>query len=150
MAMSIGQRPQQRPRLATLVDYAVGSHQRAAAVLIALSLLAFLPGFFTIPPIDRDEARFAQASKQRGMGGAPIDIGFQDESRYKKPVGIYWLQAGVVQIAEAFNLRRAETTIALYRVPSLLGAVGAVLLTYWAALGFVSRRAALLAGVMIA
>jgi len=24
----------------------------------------FLPGFFTIPPIDRDEARFAQATKQ--------------------------------------------------------------------------------------
>jgi hypothetical protein len=35
-------------------------------------------------------------------------------------------------------------------VPSLLGAIGAVVLTYWAALAFVSRRAALLAGLMMA
>jgi 4-amino-4-deoxy-L-arabinose transferase-like glycosyltransferase len=35
-------------------------------------------------------------------------------------------------------------------VPSLLGAIGAVLLTYWAALVFVTRRAALLAGLMMA
>src|SRR5262249_28969563 len=38
----------------------------------------------------------------------------------------------------------------LYRIPSLLGAMGAVLLTYWSALAFVSRRAALLAGLMMA
>ena len=45
---------------------------------------------------------------------------------------------------------RAHTTIALYRIPSLLGATGGVLLTYWAALAFVSRRAAFLAGLMMA
>ena len=33
----------------------------------------------------------------------------------------------------------------VYRVPSLIGAIGAVLLTYWAALGFVTRRAAVFA-----
>ena len=41
-------------------------------------------------------------------------------------------------------------TIWLYRIPSLIGAIGAVLLTYWTALAFVSRRAALLAGLMMA
>ena len=35
-------------------------------------------------------------------------------------------------------------------MPSFLGAVGAVLLTYWAALAFVSRRAAVLAALMLA
>ena len=35
-------------------------------------------------------------------------------------------------------------------MPSLLGAIGAVLLTYWVALAFVSRRAAVLAGLMMA
>ena len=59
------------------------------------ALLAFLPGFFQIPPIDRDEARFAQATKQMMETGDYVDIRFQDEVRYKKPVGIYWLQAVV-------------------------------------------------------
>ena len=38
----------------------------------------------------------------------------------------------------------------LYRVPSLIGAIGAVLATYWCALAFVSRRGAVLAGLMMA
>ena len=45
---------------------------------------------------------------------------------------------------------QARTTIWLYRIPSLIGAIGAVLLTYWAALAFVSRRTAFLAGLMMA
>jgi 4-amino-4-deoxy-L-arabinose transferase-like glycosyltransferase len=45
---------------------------------------------------------------------------------------------------------RALTRIWLYRFVSLFGAIGAVLLTYWTALGFVTRRAALLAGIMMA
>src|SRR6185436_19364769 len=78
------------------------------------------------------------------------DIRFQEESRYKKPVGIYWAQAAVVNTARALGVRNAITTIGIYRVPSFIGAVGAVLLTYWAALAFVSRRAALLAAIMMA
>src|SRR5207302_1971854 len=35
-------------------------------------------------------------------------------------------------------------------IPSLLGAIGAVLLTYWTALAFVTRRAAFLAALMMA
>src|SRR5262245_43481354 len=136
--------------LTTIVDFAVGSHGRAVAVLLVVALLGFLPGFFSVPPIDRDEARFAQATKQMVESGDYVDIRFQDEVRYKKPVGIYWLQAGVVKTASALGFPRALTTIWLYRIPSLVGAIGAVLLTYWAALAFVSRRAAVLAGLMMA
>jgi 4-amino-4-deoxy-L-arabinose transferase-like glycosyltransferase len=136
--------------LTAIVDYAVSSHARAVAVLVLASLLAFLPGFFQIPPTDRDEARFAQATKQMLETGEYVDIRFQDEVRYKKPVGIYWLQAGVVKVATALGMPNAQHTIWVYRIPSLIGAIGAVLLTYWAALSFVSRRAALLAGLMMA
>jgi 4-amino-4-deoxy-L-arabinose transferase-like glycosyltransferase len=136
--------------LTAIVDYAVSSHGRAVAVLIVASLLAFLPGFFQIPPTDRDEARFAQATKQMLETGEYIDIHFQDEVRYKKPVGIYWLQAAAVKGAEGLGVPNARTTIWLYRLPSLLGAIGAVLLTYWTALAFVSRRAATIAGLMMA
>jgi 4-amino-4-deoxy-L-arabinose transferase-like glycosyltransferase len=136
--------------LGALLDFAVGSHRRAAALLILVSLIAFLPGFFQVPPVDRDEAYFAQATKQMIETGDYVDIRYQDDVRYRKPIGIYWLQAGVVKAAEALGLRSARDTIWLYRVPSLLGAVGAVLATYWCALAFVSRRGALLAALMMA
>ena len=87
--------------LKAIVDFSVGSHKRAVALLLLVALLSFLPGFFSIPPIDRDEARFAQATKQMVESGDYIDIRFQDEVRYKKPVGIYWLQAGAVNAASA-------------------------------------------------
>ena len=65
VSSSVSSRPKWRTRgLAALFDAATASHARAAALLVALSLLMFLPGFFQIPPVDRDEARFAQASKQ--------------------------------------------------------------------------------------
>jgi 4-amino-4-deoxy-L-arabinose transferase-like glycosyltransferase len=142
---------QQRSKdILRILDYAAISHRRAALVLVIAALLAFLPGFFQIAPVDRDEARFAQATKQMVETGDYVDIRYQDDVRYKKPVGIYWLQAGVVKAAEAVGIPEARTTIAIYRLPSLFGAIGAVLLTYWTALAFVSRRAAVLAGLMMA
>jgi 4-amino-4-deoxy-L-arabinose transferase-like glycosyltransferase len=136
--------------LSAVLDYASASHRRAAALLVAFCLIAFLPGFFQIPPVDRDEARFAQATKQMLETGQYVDIRFQDEVRYKKPVGIYWLQAVAVKAGEAVGIPHARTTIWLYRLPSLFAAIGAVLLTYWTALAFVTRRTSLLAALMMA
>ena len=137
-------------RLVDVLDFATANHIRAVAFLILCGMLLFLPGFFSIPPIDRDEARFAQATKQMVESGDFVDIRFQDEVRYKKPVGIYWMQAAAVETASALGLPRAQVRIWLYRVPSLIGAFGAVLLTYWTALGFVTRRGAVLAALIMA
>ena len=135
--------------LATVLGYAAASHRRVCGLLIVFSLLAFLPGFFQIPPVDRDEPRFAQATKQMLESGQYVDIRFQDEVRYKKPVGIYWLQALAVKAGEVVGVPHAHTTIWLYRLPSLFGAFGAVVLTYWTALAFVGRRTSLLAALMM-
>ena len=135
--------------LAGLLDFAAVSHRRAAGVLLLVSLLFYLPGFFQIPPVDRDEAYFAQATKQMIETGDYVDIRYQDDVRYRKPVGIYWLQAAVVNTASALGMANARMTIWLYRIPSLIGAIGAVLATYWAALAFVSRRGAMLAAMMM-
>src|SRR6266481_115820 len=136
-------------RLAGMIDFVTVSHVRAIAFLALCGLLLFLPGFFNIPPIDRDEARFAQATKQMVESGDFVDIRFQDDVRYKKPVGVYWLQAAVVETASALGLPRAPVRVWLYRVPSLIGAIGAVLLTYWTALAFVTRRGAILAALIL-
>jgi hypothetical protein len=110
-------------RLATAFDYATASHLRAVAFLVLCGIVLFLPGFFNIPAIDRDEARFAQATKQMVESGDFVDIRFQDDVRYKKPVGIYWLQAAVVETASSLGLPRAQLRIWLYRIPSLIGAI---------------------------
>jgi 4-amino-4-deoxy-L-arabinose transferase-like glycosyltransferase len=137
-------------RLVDILNFATETHVRAVAFLVLCGFLLFLPGFFSIPPIDRDEARFAQATKQMVESGDFVDIRFQDEVRYKKPVGIYWMQAAAVETASALGLPRAQVRIWVYRVPSLIGALGAVLLTYWTALAFVTRRGATLAALIMA
>jgi 4-amino-4-deoxy-L-arabinose transferase-like glycosyltransferase len=136
-------------RLARLFDFAVSTHRRAACALILVSLIAFLPGFFQIPPADRDEPRYAQATRQMLDSGDYVDIRFQNQQANDKPVGIYWLQAAAVKTGEVLGVPSARSTIWLYRIPSLLGAIGAVLGTYWCALAFVSRRGAMLAALMM-
>lgn len=126
------------------------SHARALAVLLLFAIAAFGPGLAKLQPMDRDEPRFAQASKQMLETGDFVDIRFQDEARHKKPVGIYWLQTLSVAIGEAVGIEDARRQILLYRLPSFLGAIGMVLLTYWAALAFLSREGAFLAAMMLA
>src|SRR6266571_4730456 len=138
------------PGLGALLDFLAASHVRAVAFLVAICLVSYLPGFFNIPPVDRDEARFVQATKQMIESGDYVDIRFQEEVRYKKPVGIYWLQAAAVRAAEGLGASDPRTTIWLYRLPSLIGAIGAVLLTYWTALAFGTRRTAYLSALMLA
>src|SRR4051812_48353700 len=133
-----------------VLTFATTSDARAVLLLVVLSLAVFLPGFFQIPPVDRDEPRFTQATKQMIETGDFIDIRFQDEVRYKKPVGIYWVQAAIVMAGEALGVPNARTRIWLYRIPSLIGAIGGVLLTYWTALTFLPRRYALLSAMMMA
>jgi 4-amino-4-deoxy-L-arabinose transferase-like glycosyltransferase len=135
--------------LLRVFDFVTASHGRAVVFLLVCGALFFLPGFFNTPPVDRDETRFAQATKQMVESGDYVDIRFQDDVRYKKPVGIYWLQSAAVQTATKLGLQRAQVRIWIYRIPSLIGAIGAVLMTYWTALGFVTRRGAVLAGLIM-
>ncbi len=118
----------------------------AAPFLIALCLALYLPGFVSLPVTDRDEARFAQATKQMLESGNVVDIRFQDDPRYKKPIGIYWLQA--LSVAQLSPDRLTE--IWAYRVPSLIGITLTVLLTWWAARPIFGRRTALLAAILLA
>ena len=99
---------------------------RPFALLTALCLLLYLPGIASIPPLDRDEARFAQATRQMLETGDFLRIRFQDEARNKKPAGIYWLQAASVA---AFSTP-ASNAIWPYRLPSVVGALIAVLLVF--------------------
>ncbi len=84
--------------------------------LIILIIIALFSGQYSIPPIDRDEARFAQASSQMIQSGDYVNIKFQDEIRAKKPIGIYWLQAFSAKLF-------GQEDIGSYRIPSLLSSI---------------------------
>ena len=94
-----------------------------------LCLVLWTPGILTLPPLDRDESRFAQSSKQMLETMNFVDIRFGHVPRYKKPVGIYWLQAATTAVAGLGNRSHIWT----YRLPSLLGGLAAVLLCFWCA-----------------
>ena len=126
------------------------SHGKAALWLTVLALFLYLPGFVSLQPMDRDEPRFAQATKQMLETRDFVSIRFQDEARNKKPVGIYWLQAGAVSAGEALGVPEARGQIWLYRIPSLIAAVAATLLTYWAALAFLAAPEAFVAAALMA
>ena len=121
------------------------SSRVTALALFALYALIFLvPGFFTLPPLDRDESRFAQATKQMLETGDPVEIRYQNEARNKKPVGIYWMQA-----ASAAALGGPEAApIWAYRIPSAIGAILAIWFTWLAGAALVGRRAAALGAAL--
>lgn len=119
-------------------------------ILLALFCFAlYLPGQSTLPSTDRDESRFAQASKQMVETGNLTDIHFQEETRYKKPIGIYWLQSASAEIAHL--VAGAELNeIWIYRIPSLLAAIGAVLMTTALGARLFTPAIGLSAGLMLA
>lgn len=116
-------------------------------LLTILCLGLFAPGFFDLPPFDRDEARFAQASHQMLVGGDLIDIRFQDEARHKKPVGIYWLQSAAAALALDDPTAKE---IWAFRIPSLVGAILAVLATAWGGTRLFGPAVGAAAAVMLA
>lgn len=131
---------------------------RAALLLVALCLAVYLPGFFGIAAVDRDESRFAQASRQ--MLEAPDWHGWlipkiQDRPRLNKPPLIYWLQAGSAAI---FTQRwdadgtaaSARDAIWMYRIPSLIAAIVIVLITWRMGLAMYDSRVATLAATLLA
>ena len=118
---------------------------RGPLLAALVALLAGLPALMLLPPLDRDESRYAQATSQMLETGDFVDIRFQDDPRWKKPVGIYWMQAVAVAVTSSVENR----DIAPYRIPSILGAMLAAAACAWAGAAMFGQRAGFLAGAML-
>ena len=117
---------------------------RGPLLAALVAMIAGLPGLLAVPPLDRDESRFAQATAQMLETDDYVSINYQDQPRDKKPVGIHWLQAiSVAALSDA-----ADRDIQPYRIPSLLGAMLAAAACAWGATVFFGSRTGLLAGAM--
>ncbi|KRA61731.1 4-amino-4-deoxy-L-arabinose transferase [Caulobacter sp. Root655] len=126
-----------------LDDWSRGWRGPLMAALVAL--IAGLPGVFAMPPLDRDESRFAQATAQMLETDDLVVIKFQDQPRFKKPVGIHWLQAASVT---AFSAPE-DRGIWAYRIPSLLGAMLAAAACAWGAAALLGPKTGLLSGAIL-
>lgn len=118
---------------------------RGPLLAALVALLAGLPVLALMPPLDRDESRYAQATSQMLESGDYVDIRFQDDPRWKKPVGIYWMQAAAVAVTSSVENRDIQP----YRIPSILGAMLAAAACAWAGAAMFGQRAGFLAGAML-
>ncbi len=132
---------------------------------------AYLPGLGTIHPVDRDESRFAQASRQmlesvtlpaaeldlrRGASGVPLGLHaggwavpmFGETPRLNKPPLIYWLQAGSAWYFSGGDPR--NDAIWMYRVPSVVCASLSVLCVGLVGRAMFGGRVGLVAMTLIA
>lgn len=113
-----------------------------AYAIVALAVLACaLPGVFSLPVLDRDEARFAQATKQMLETGDFISIYVQDEPRHKKPIGIHWIQGVTAGLT-------TQTEIWGFRLASVFGALLTALAILWGGTALLGRTAAFAGAVL--
>ncbi|MDQ7018613.1 MAG: glycosyltransferase family 39 protein [Robiginitomaculum sp.] len=119
---------------------------RHALLIAVVSVVASLAGVFTMPVLDVDEARFAQASAQMAQSGDYLHIRFLDAPRNAKPAGIYWMQAASARLFGQLETRQ----IWAWRLPSVLGALLAALAMYWGGCALVGERAAFWGSLLLA
>ena len=112
-------------------------------VVFCIGVMTFSSGLTTIGPMDRDEARFAQASKQMIITGDFVTPRFQEGLRAKKPAGIYWLQS---ISASAFGI----DSISSYRIPSFIGGLITIIATTILAMLILPAGQAVFAGLFMA
>ena len=82
-------------------------------ILLVAALGLYLVGNGSVPLLDRDEPRYAQASRQMLQSGDWVVPRFLDDIRAKKPPLIYWLQAS--------SMRLLGDNAFAARLPSALG-----------------------------
>ncbi len=122
---------------------------RPRLVLTLLCLVLWTPGLFSLPPGDRDESRFVQATKQMLETGDYVRIMNGTEARNRKPIGIHWAQAPFAAAARWVGIA-TENPVWPYRLPSMLGGWVAVMALFAAGGALFDRRVALLAAGMLA
>ena len=89
---------------------------RPALAIFACSLLLFCSGSWILPLTDRDEPRFAEASREMLQRGDYIVPWFNGQHRFDKPPLIYWSQMACYKLL-------GENAFAA-RFPSALFAAG--------------------------
>jgi 4-amino-4-deoxy-L-arabinose transferase-like glycosyltransferase len=110
--------------------------------LLVIASLAILAGLGNATFWEPDEPRFAEATRQMFHRGDFVTPYLNGVPRFEKPILFYWSQAA------AFNVFGDNEFAA--RLPAALAGIGIVLLLYLIGVEIVSRRAGLVAGLVMA
>jgi 4-amino-4-deoxy-L-arabinose transferase-like glycosyltransferase len=94
----------------------------APYLLAAIALLILLPANHLIPLIDRDEPRFAQATREMIQRGEWIVPYFNNQYRFDKPILIYWIMRAAYAV---FGVNEFAA-----RLPSVLSTILFVLIVF--------------------
>lgn len=130
--------------MASITEAKIG-YWRGLAIVAIFAVIVASAGLTSMPPLDRDEARFAQATAQMLETGDYINIRFQDSERNKKPAGIHWLQAASVSLFSSPEARE----IWAYRLPSVVGVILAAIFTYIAGARLFNPATGLLGALLL-
>ncbi|HEY7669347.1 MAG TPA: glycosyltransferase family 39 protein [Hyphomicrobium sp.] len=128
------------------IDRIAARPRLAGAVLWGLALLCYLPGTLALPPVDRTEVVYAEMSRAMLARGDSLDATFQGERYPFRPIGITWLQMA----AGSLLGKSAQSAIATYRLPSLIGGILAVLALWWLLRPLIGNRGALISAALFA
>ncbi|QDH13494.1 glycosyl transferase [Formicincola oecophyllae] len=114
-------------------------------LLFLAAFLAGLPGRAVLPPLDRDEARYMEASEQMLLTEDFVDIHYLNTERHQQPAGLYWLEAASTRLSRALGGDDVVRQPWPYRLPSLLAGCFSIALTGWMGALFFGRFGGVLA-----
>lgn len=118
---------------------------RGAMLAALIAVAAGLPGLMALPTLDRNEARFVQATSQMLETGDFTAIRFQERLRGGAAPGGHWLQAAAVHLVADPETRE----IWIFRLWSLVGAALAAAACVWGGAPLFGRGPAFLAGASL-
>ena len=108
--------------------------------ILILSLVLLLAGNWILPLTDRDEARFAEASREMFQRGDYVVPWFNGHWRFDKPILIYWCQCASYRLL-------GENDFAA-RLPSVLFTTATALLLVRGARKMADAKTGFVAGAM--
>lgn len=117
-------------------------YRHAPWLLTLLVFLLLVPGTSVVPLIDRDEPRFATATREMIQRDDWIVPTFNGHERFDKPVLTYWLMRGGYSI---FGFTEFGA-----RLHAILATLALVLLTWWVGRRWFSNAVGLWSAVMLA
>ena len=128
-----------------MINY-LSKDRYATLIVVVISLVCFLPGYFDIPAVDRDESRLVQLSRsilESGNYYYPIENSYKLDKTF--PISAHWLQVAATMLFSS----NSDHQIWIYRLPTILGAILSVLATYWYARAFLGTIHSLMASMLV-
>ncbi len=138
-ALERGRRLSHRPLAQSAPSHSLSRVSRRIWIIIFLAASLYLLGNGRVQLWDRDEPRYAQASRQMLQSGDWVVPRLLDEPRIKKPPLIYWCQAGCMALLgdNAFAARLPSViamVLTLMLVGSTLARIADEPRAFWAVL----------------